>query len=516
MAGVLRPVLGDQLTRGLASLADLDPACDVVLMAEVIEEVTYVRHHKRKVAFLFSAMRHFAEALRGEGIKVDYITLDDPANSGSLAGEIGRAVDRHRPDRLIVTEPGEYRVLQAMRGLQDDLGLSVEIRDDDRFMCPPGMFADWASGRKQLRMDFFYREMRRHHDVLMEDGGPVGGKWNYDADNREPPDLSLTVPRPLAFAPDAITGEVLSLVEARCVGHFGDLAEFGFAVTRDQALEVLDHFIAERLPLFGTYQDAMIADEPWMYHSHIGFYLNAGLILPMEAVRAAEAAWATGHAPLNAVEGFIRQILGWREFVRGIYWLKMPEYAQMNFLGADRRLPDFYWTGDTDMNCMAQSIDQTRRYAYAHHIQRLMVLGNFALLAGLDPLEVNEWYLVVYADAYEWVELPNVSGMVLFADGGYLASKPYAAGGAYINRMSNYCATCRYSVTRKTGEGACPFNYLYWDFLIRNRDRLGGNARLGMMYRSLDRMATERVETIRGDAARFLTALDLAEERKPT
>ena len=516
MAGVLRPVLGDQLTRGLASLADLDPARDVVLMAEVIEEATYVRHHKRKVAFLFSAMRHFAEALRGEGINVDYITLDDPANSGSLAGEIGRAVDRHRPDRLIVTEPGEYRVLQAMRGLQDDLGLSVEIRGDDRFMCPPGMFADWASGRKQLRMDFFYREMRCHHDVLMEDGGPVGGKWNYDADNREPPDLSLTVPRPLVFAPDAITGEVLSLVEARCAGHFGDLAEFGFAVTRGQALAVLDHFIAERLPLFGTYQDAMIEDEPWMYHSHIGFYLNAGLILPMEAVRAAEAAWATGHAPLNAVEGFIRQILGWREFVRGIYWLKMPEYARMNFLGADRRLPDFYWTGDTDMNCMAQSIDQTRRYAYAHHIQRLMVLGNFALLAGLDPLDVNEWYLVVYADAYEWVELPNVSGMVLFADGGYLASKPYAAGGAYINRMSNYCANCRYSVTRKTGEGACPFNYLYWDFLIRNRDRLGGNARLGMMYRSLDRMATERVETIRGDAARFLTALDRAEERKPT
>ena len=508
MAGALRLVLGDQLSEGLSSLSDLELQADVVLMAEVIEEVTYVKHHKRKVAFLFSAMRHFAESLRAGGVTVDYVRLDDPDNSGSFSGEVARAASRHQVDRLVVTEPGEHRVLQAMRDWQSDLGIPVEIRGDDRFLCPPEIFADWAEGRKQLRMDFFYREMRRRHDVLMENGEPVGGKWNYDADNREPPDLSLVVPKPLNFPADQTTSDVLALVEERCADHFGDLADFGFAVTRAQALEVLDHFIVERLPLFGTYQDAMIEDEPWMYHSHIGFYLNAGLILPIEAVRAAEAAWATGHAPLNAVEGFIRQILGWREFIRGIYWLKMPDYASMNFLEASRDLPSFYWTGATEMNCMRQSIDQTRRYAYAHHIQRLMVLGNFALLAGLDPRQVNEWYLVVYADAYEWVELPNVSGMVLFADGGYLASKPYAAGGAYISRMSNYCANCSYRVAKKTGEGACPFNYLYWDFLIRNRERLGGNARLGMMYKSLDRMAPDRVETIRGDAAGFLATLD--------
>ena len=506
MAAALRLVLGDQLSRGLASLADLDKANDVVLMAEVIEEVTYVRHHKRKVAFLFSAMRHFAEELRAEGVTVDYIRLDDAGNSGSFSGEVARAVARHGADRLIVTAPGEHRVLAAMQDWQTELGLTVEIRADDRFMTPPGMFEEWAEGRKQLRMEFFYREMRRHHDVLMEGGEPVGGKWNYDAENRESPDLSLPVPKPTDFAPDAITTEVLALVAARCADHFGDLDDFGFAVTRSQALEVLERFIAERLPLFGTYQDAMIEGEPWMYHSHIGFYLNAGLLLPAEAVRAAEAAWHTGHAPLNAVEGFIRQILGWREFVRGIYWLKMPDYAAMNFLGADRQLPAFFWSGETGMNCMRQSIDATRRYAYAHHIQRLMVLGNFALLAGIDPRYVNEWYLVVYADAYEWVELPNVSGMVLFADGGYLASKPYAAGGAYINRMSNYCANCRYKVAKKNGEEACPFNYLYWDFLIRNRDKLGGNARMGMMYRSLDRMAPEKVEMIRADSARFLAA----------
>ncbi|MEC8244984.1 MAG: cryptochrome/photolyase family protein, partial [Pseudomonadota bacterium] len=376
MAGALRLVLGDQLSEGLSSLSDLELQADVVLMAEVIEEVTYVKHHKRKVAFLFSAMRHFAETLRAGGVTVDYVRLDDPENSGSFSGEVARAASRHQVDRLVVTEPGEHRVLQAMRDWQSELGIPVEIRGDDRFLCPPEIFADWAEGRKQLRMDFFYREMRRRHDVLMENGEPVGGKWNYDADNREPPDLSLVVPKPLNFLTDQITSDVLALVEERCADHFGDLADFGFAVTRAQALEVLDHFIVERLPLFGTYQDAMIEDEPWMYHSHIGFYLNAGLILPIEAVRAAEAAWATGHAPLNAVEGFIRQILGWREFIRGIYWLKMPDYASMNFLEASRDLPSFYWTGATEMNCMRQSIDQTRRYAYAHHIQRLMVLGN--------------------------------------------------------------------------------------------------------------------------------------------
>ncbi|MEC7437511.1 MAG: cryptochrome/photolyase family protein, partial [Pseudomonadota bacterium] len=377
MAGALRLVLGDQLSEGLSSLSDLELQADVVLMAEVIEEVTYVKHHKRKVAFLFSAMRHFAETLRAGGVTVDYVRLEDPENSGSFSGEVARAASRHQVDRLVVTEPGEYRVLQAMRDWQSELGIPVEIRGDDRFLCPPEIFADWAEGRKQLRMDFFYREMRRRHDVLMENGEPVGGKWNYDADNREPPDLSLVVPKPLNFLTDQITSDVLALVEERCADHFGDLADFGFAVTRAQALEVLDHFIVERLPLFGTYQDAMIEDEPWMYHSHIGFYLNAGLILPIEAVRAAEAAWATGHAPLNAVEGFIRQILGWREFIRGIYWLKMPDYASMNFLEASRDLPSLYWTGATEMNCMRQSIDQTRRYAYAHHIQRLMVLGNF-------------------------------------------------------------------------------------------------------------------------------------------
>ena len=506
--GALRLVLADQLTHDLASLHDINIADDVVMLCEVQEEVTYVKHHKRKVAFLFSAMRHFAEELRQKGVRVHYVTLDDPDNVGSFTGEVARAIALFAPDQLILTEPGEYRVRAAMDEWRQVLDVVVETRDDDRFLCTHDEFGTWAEGRKQLRMDFFYREMRRRFDILMQGDDPIGGKWNYDADNRESPDLSQVVPTPYRCSPDDITKDVLALVATRCADHFGSLDEFDFAVTRTDALAVLAQFIDERLPLFGKFQDAMIEDEPWMYHSHIGFYLNAGLLTPLEVIKAVEHAYHNGSAPLNAVEGFIRQILGWREFIRGIYWLKMPGYAALNYLEASRPLPAFFWTGDTRMNCMHQSISQTERYAYAHHIQRLMVLGNFALLAGLDPTMVNEWYLVVYADAYEWVELPNVSGMVLFADGGYLASKPYAAGGAYINRMSNYCKNCAYKVTAKTGKDACPFNYLYWDFLARNREKLGQNARLGMMYRSLDKMTDEKVAQIKADAVAFFANLD--------
>ena len=506
----LRLVLGDQLSRDLPSLTDLDPDKDLVLMAEVMSEVTYVKHHKRKIAYLFSAMRHFAKSLGDDDIAVRYRRLDDPDNAGSLAGEVAAAIAAFGPDQIVVTAPGEYRLADDMAGWQARFGLAVDIRADTRFLCSLGDFAEWAEGRKSLRMEFFYRDLRRRYQVLMEGDEPIGGKWNYDADNRQPPKAGLAVPPPSSFAPDAITAEVLALVEARCADHFGQLAGFDFAVTRDQALHVLDQFIAERLPLFGTYQDAMIEGEPWMYHSHIGLYLNAGLLSPIEVIRVAEATYHRGDAPLNAVEGFIRQILGWREFVRGLYWLKMPAYAEANFLQATRPLPDFFWTGNTDMNCLAQSIQQTDVLSYAHHIQRLMVLGNFALLAGLSPQAVNEWFLVVYVDAYEWVVMPNVSGMALFADGGYLASKPYAAGGAYINRMSNYCKNCRYKVTEKSGEDACPFNYLYWDFLDRHRETLGNNPRLGMIYRTFDKMAPEKQAGVNADAGRFLAGLDKA------
>ena len=504
---VLRLILGDQLNHQIASLRDIHIDTDIVLMAEVGAEVTYVKHHKRKIAFLFAAMRHFADELRRAGTTVIYRQLDDPDNGGSLESEVKQVIAARQISKLVVTMPGEYRLMEIMKSWQSTLGIAVELREDDRFLCSLDKFATWADGRRQLRMDFFYRDMRRDYNILMDGSEPIGGKWNFDSDNRESPKVGMVIPPPLQFVPDDMTSDVLGLVAARCADHFGDLDDFGFAVTRQQALAVLDHFIDQRLPDFGRYQDAMLLDEPWVYHSHIGFYLNAGLLLPTEVIAAAETAYHSGHAPLNSVEGFIRQILGWREFVRGIYWLKMPGYADLNFFEAERDLPEFFWTGDTKMLCMAQAVDATRKYAYAHHIQRLMVLGNFALLAGIAPSQVNAWFLIVYADAYEWVELPNVSGMVLFADGGYLASKPYAAGGAYINRMSNYCRECHYKVSQKNGAAACPFNYLYWDFLIRNRAKLQDNARLGMMYRSLDRMDVEKIAAIRHDADQFLAAL---------
>ncbi|WP_169566412.1 cryptochrome/photolyase family protein [Sneathiella limimaris] len=504
----LRLVLGDQLSESISSLKDHNPKTDLILMCEVWEEASYVRHHKKKIAFLFSAMRHFARELRQNGYEVEYTKLDDPENCGSFKGEVGRVLQRHSISRIIVTHPSEYRVLLDIQNWSEEFGLPVEIREDTRFLCTQDEFAEWAKGRKNLRMEYFYREMRKMHDILMQGDKPEGGQWNYDSENRKPPREGLNIPSPYTCDGDDITQEVLSLVSDRFKEHFGELEPFNFAVTRKEALKVLDRFVEQRLNHFGDYQDAMIEGEPWMYHSHISFYLNCGLLLPLECVQAAESAYKNKKAPLNAVEGFIRQIIGWREYVRGIYWFKMPAYVSENFFQAKRQLPDFYWTSETKMNCLRCCVSETKQNAYAHHIQRLMVLGNFALLAGIDPKYVNEWFLIVYADAYEWVELPNVSGMILFADGGYLASKPYAAGGSYINKMSDYCKGCSYKVTKKNGPDACPFNYLYWDFLDRNRDKLQNNHRIAMMYKTFDRMETEKQNAIRDDSQRFFKSVE--------
>ena len=500
-------ICGDQLSPDIAGLKKTDPENAVILMVEVSEEATYARHHKQKLAFIFSAMRHFAAELANTGWQVDYVKLDDNQNSHNFGGEVARAITRHQAGRLICTFPGEFRVLEMMKTWREELDIPVDILDDDRFLSSPDEFASWAEGRKQLRMEFFYRDMRRRSRILMDGDEPVGGSWNYDSENRAPPKSGLVIPDTSKFSPDAITSDVIDMVLSRFPDHFGDLDDFFYATTRKDAKSVFTKFIKERLPFFGTYQDAMISGEPFMYHAHIGLYLNTGLLSPKEVILAAEQAHLDGKAPLNAVEGFIRQILGWREFVRGLYWLEMPDYKQLNYLNAERALPDFFWTGDTKMHCLSQSIGQTKKYAYAHHIQRLMVLGNFALLAGLHPDEVNNWYLVVYADAYEWVELPNVSGMVLFADAGRLASKPYAAGGAYIDRMSDYCKSCHYKVKAKNGPEACPFNYLYWDFLSRHADKFSNNPRMAMMYRSYAKMGEEKKQAIALDSQLFLEAL---------
>ncbi|UWQ62138.1 cryptochrome/photolyase family protein [Leisingera caerulea] len=500
-------ILGDQLSRNIAALKGADPDRDIVLMAEVAEEAGYVQHHKKKIAFLFSAMRHFDKALKEDGWQVHYVRLDDPDNSGSLTGEIDRLRAAHPVARVVVTEPGEYRLKSALQDWAETADIPLDMLQDSRFLCSHERFDEWAEGRKQLRMEYFYREMRRETGLLMDGDEPEGGQWNFDHENRKPAEDGLTLPEPPQTSPDEITEEVLDLVESQFGDHFGTLRPFWFAVTREGALAALERFAKEALPNFGDYQDAMLEGERFLYHSVLSHYINVGLLEPLEVCRRVERAYYEGDAPLNAAEGFIRQIIGWREYVRGIYWRNMPGYTEQNFLEANRPLPGFYWTAETDMACVAAAVRQTRDEAYAHHIQRLMVTGNFAMLAGIDPHQVHEWYLAVYADAYEWVEAPNVIGMSQYADGGLPGSKPYAASGNYINKMSDHCAGCRYSVTKKTGEDACPFNPLYWDFLVRNRDKLRNNPRLKRAYSTWDRMPEPRQEEYLDSARKVLDQL---------
>ncbi|WP_338662943.1 cryptochrome/photolyase family protein [Pararoseomonas sp. SCSIO 73927] len=503
----IRFVLGDQLTRDLSCLRDLAPG-DVVLMAEAHEEATYVRHHQRKIAFLFSAMRHFAAGLAAEGVTVDYVRLDDPGNTGGFGGELERALGRHDVSGVVVTEAAEWRVRAAQDGWAAALGLPVEVREDDRFLCRHEEFARLGRPGTPLVMEGFYRRMRRRTGYLMtEEGEPEGGRWNLDEENRAPMPRGVRPPDRPGFEPDATTRDVLALVARRFGNHFGRLDGFDYPVTRAQAQAYLGWFVAEALPGFGTYQDAMRQGEPMLFHSHLSALINCGLLTAAECCEAAVAAYHDGAAPLSAAEGFVRQLIGWREFIRGVYWREMPGYGERNALGADRPLPDFFWTGETELNCLRQAIEGTRDNAYAHHIQRLMVLGNFLLLAGIDPKAVQEWYLIVYHDAYEWVEMPNVVGMILYADGGLFATKPYAASGNYIHRMSDYCAHCRYDVRKRLGRGACPLNLLYWDFVARHRDRLSRNSRARHAVQTLDRMDPARLEAVRREAQAFLDRL---------
>ena len=500
-------ILGDQLTLDVAALRAADKSRDVVVMAEVMGEGTYVPHHPQKIILILSAMRKFADRLRADGWEVVYTTLDDPDNTQTITGELIRRAAELDATRVLATRPGEWRLIQAL----DDLPLPVTQLPDDRFLCSDTRFAQWAEGRKQLRMEYFYREMRRESGLLMDGDQPVGGQWNFDHDNRKPAKPHLLRPQPLRFAPDAVTQVVITLVKARFSTHFGTAEPFGWATDRTGALDALNHFITHALPRFGDEQDAMLTSDPTLSHALISPYLNIGLLLPPEVCQAAENAYRAGHAPLNAVEGFIRQILGWREFIRGIYMLKGPAYTRHNTLNHTRALPPLYWGAPTRMNCLSHAVAQTRDLAYAHHIQRLMVTGNFALLAGVDPADVHEWYLSVYIDAFEWVEAPNTIGMSHFADGGVVGSKPYVSSGAYIDRMSDYCGTCSYKVRDKTGPDACPFNMLYWDFLQRHRERFQGNPRMAQMYRTWDRMEDGHKARVLQDAGAFLSRLDAGE-----
>lgn len=497
-------VLGDQLDAGSAALDGFAPARDLIWMAEVAGESEHVVSSKVRTALFLSAMRHFRDAQRALGRRVEYVKLDAPGNTQTLSGELARALAASRPERVVMVQTGEWRVERDLAAEAKRAGVPLEVRPDRHFLCSPEEFRAHAAGRKQLRMEFFYREMRRRHRVLLDDDGePLGGQWNFDHDNREsfgragPP---RPLPAPRRFPPDETTREVLEMVGRRFPRHPGDLAAFDWPVTPADAQRALDDFVEHRLADFGRYQDAIWCGEPWLFHSLISAAMNLKLLDPRAVITAVERAVRAQRVPLAAGEGFIRQVLGWREYVRGVYWLNMPEYLERNALGATEPLPGFYWTGDTAMVCLRDALGQTLRLGYAHHIQRLMVTGLYSLLLGVDPKRIHEWYLGVYVDAVEWVELPNTLGMSQYADGGVMASKPYVATGKYLQRMGNACASCRFDPAKATGEAACPFTTLYWDFLLRHETLLRGNQRMALQVKNVARLSAAERAAIRARA----------------
>ncbi|HJL15985.1 MAG TPA: cryptochrome/photolyase family protein [Sandaracinaceae bacterium LLY-WYZ-13_1] len=501
---VLALVLGDQLDPGSAALDGLDRARDAVWMAEVDEEATHVWAHRLRVAAFLSAMRHHREALREDGWTVRYTEL--PKNRGhdrgaSFAEVLALDVRELSPERLRVVHPGDHRVLAQLEGVAAELDVPLEVVEDRHFYLTLGDFEAWMEGRDGLVLESFYRWMRRRHDVLMDGDEPVTGRWNYDRDNRasfgrEGPPAAKA---PRRFTPDAITEDVVAMVRARFAEHPGSLERFDLPVTRAQARAALRDFVTHRLSRFGTYQDAMWEGARFLYHSRLSFPLNVKLLSPREVVEAAVAAWESGEAPIAAVEGFVRQVLGWRELVRGLYWHRMPGYARRNALGCDpdRGVPAFYWDGDTEMACVHDAMANVIEHGYAHHIQRLMVLGLFAQLLGVHPHRFHEWHMAMYLDAVDWVSLPNALGMSQYGDGGVLATKPYCASGNYIRKMSNHCAGCRYHPKRAVGGDACPFTTLYWDFLARHRESLEKNGRMGFQMKNLRRKDPEELAAIR-------------------
>jgi len=503
-------VLGDQLDLDAAAFDGFDAALDAVWMAEVADESTHVWSSKPRSVMFLAAMRHFALALQTAGRPLHYTRLDAQANAGSLGAQLQADIGRLKPTRLVMTAPGDWRVLQAIKAVAVASKLPLDLREDRHFFSSVRDFAAHAKGRKTLRMEYFYREQRKRHRVLIQseqgegqNDTPVGGQWNFDADNREAFSAAGpgAVPPRTAFEPDALTREVIALVNTRFAQHPGRLDSFGWPVTRAQALQSLQAFIQQRLPLFGRYQDAMWPGDPWLYHAHLSAALNLKLLNPREVVAAAEDAYHDGQAPLASVEGFIRQILGWREYVRGIYWTQMPGYAERNALDAQEDLPAWYWTGATDMACLRDALAQTLTHGYANHIQRLMVTGLYALMLGVQPKQVHAWYLAVYVDAVEWVELPNTLGMSQYADGGVMGSKPYIATGKYIQRMSPHCKGCRYDPAQRGGDAACPFTSLYWDFLMRHEATLAKNPRMALQVKNAARLTDAQKQAVSDRAA---------------
>ncbi len=496
-------VLGDQLDLDAAGFDDFDAGLDAVWMAEVAEESTHVWSSKPRTVMFLAAMRHFALALQVQARPLHYTRLDALGNAGSLAAQLQADILRLKPVRLVMTAPGDWRVLEAIKAVAEVSSLPLDIREDRHFFSSIGEFSAHAKGRKSLRMEYFYREQRKRHEVLMQGDEPTGGQWNFDVENREAFGAAGpgAVPPRSVFEPDAVTREVIALVNAHFSHHPGSLDSFAWPVTRAQSLQALEAFIRERLPQFGRYQDAMWPGDPWLYHAHLSAALNLKLLNPREVVAAAVAAHRSGNAPLASVEGFIRQILGWREYVRGVYWTQMPGYLERNALGARQDLPAWFWTGATDMACLRDALAQTLTHGYANHIQRLMVTGLYTLMLGVQPKQVHAWYLAVYVDAVEWVELPNTLGMSQYADGGVMGSKPYVATGKYIQRMSPHCKGCRYDPAQRSGPKACPYTTLYWDFLVRHEALLAKNPRMALQVKNVARLSEAEKQAVGERAA---------------
>ncbi|MFW9616480.1 cryptochrome/photolyase family protein [Aquabacterium sp.] len=511
MSLTLRLILGDQLNPQHSWFNDVQPDVVYVLM-EIRQETDYVLHHAQKVLAIFAAMRAFAAALKESGHRVRYVRIGDPSNRQSLTDNLDALIRHYQASSFAYQAPDEYRLDQQLSEWahrQQALGLTVTCVDSEHFFSDRRAVTSLFGERRQWLMEHFYRHMRRQHQVLMSpDGQPEGERWNFDSDNRQAWRGSPQAPADWRGSHDhrALWQEI----EAAGIQTFGepDAHQLRWPVHRAEALQHLDSFVTHALPWFGTYQDAMSQTHQRLFHSLLSFALNTKMLNPREVVRRAEQAWTDGHAPLSSVEGFIRQILGWREYVRGVYWAHMPGYAERNALQHDRPLPDWFWTGDTGMACVSVAIRQSLNTAYAHHIQRLMVIGNFALLAGLAPQAVHRWYLGVYADAFEWVEVPNTLGMSQFADGGLLATKPYVGSASYVHRMSDHCGHCTYRRQDRIGLQACPFNALYWDFHMRHATHLRSNPRLSMVYKNLDRMTVSEREAVETQARAILLKLD--------
>lgn len=506
-------VLGDQLNADAAAFDDFDATQDAVWMSETAREIDHVWSHKIRITLFLSAMRHFRDRLRQRGIAVHYhqLTADRKKDRGASFGAILAAdVPKLRPDRIVLVQPGDYRVQQELRATAQRLGVELTLSPDRSFYCSLDDFTRYAAGRKRMVLENFYRWLRRRERILVdEQGEPEGGQWNFDRENRASFGRAGPPGNPGSYSckPDALTREVVMLVQQRFADHPGRLDLFDLPVTPEQAHGALDAFVRDRLANFGAHQDAMWGGAPFLYHSRLSAALNLKLLAPRTVVDAAVRAYRRGKAPLNSVEGFVRQILGWREFVHGLYWLDMPGYRERNVLAAQLEVPACFWDGATDMECLRQSTRALIDHSYTHHIQRLMVLGNFALLAGVDPGKFHEWHMAMYADAIDWVSLPNALGMSQHGDGGRIGTKPYCASGNYIKRMSNYCKHCRYDPGKAIGDDACPFTTLYWDFLKRHTERFRANPRMSMPYQNLARKSAAQMRQITERAARLRQSL---------